>query len=187
MRFFVYHPRTRSIMSLQDTSPLILLPSPHLAYHAQHGLFEASLIDWAAELGGGRTFVDAGAHTGSWTAMLAGKFNHVHAFEPHPETFRALAGTVALSNLTNVTLHNKALGHHAAESVPLHSTTEDRGSATLLGTASQSVPVDIITLDSLHLNDVGLMKIDVEGYEENVLRGGLRVVIGGWLALGLKR
>ena len=54
--------------------------------------------------------LDIGAHTGTYTVSLAQYCNHVYAFEPQKMTYYALCGSIALSNLTNVTCLNVGLG-----------------------------------------------------------------------------
>lgn len=111
-----------------------------------------------------RTAVDCGAHVGYWTFNLAHEFAHVHAFEPvaaHRECF--IKNTDGLSN---VTLHAKALGKEPGS---IRIETEQGSSGNSFVGGAGDIPM--VTLDSLHLADVDFMKLDVEGFEENVLRG----------------
>lgn len=109
------------------------------------------------------TALDVGGHVGLWSYNLAHAFKTVHAFEPvaaHRECF--------VKNVTqpNVTLHAVALGH-----VPgFVSMWSEQGSS---GNTQVRGPGDIpmVTLDSFGFTDVSLIKVDVEGFEENVLRG----------------
>lgn len=59
----------------------------------------------------GRVFVDAGANLGAFTMGLAPHVDGwIHAFEPQPIICNMLAGTVALSQRTNIRVHNVCLG-----------------------------------------------------------------------------
>jgi FkbM family methyltransferase len=108
--------------------------------------------------------VDVGGHVGFHSFNMAHAFEHVHAFEPvalHRKCFAA--NTAALSNIT---LHAVALGAKPG-SVAMKTETGSSGNTTVGGAGD----IPMITLDSLGLQDVGYMKLDCEGFEENVLRG----------------
>jgi len=110
-------------------------------------------------------FVDVGAYIGSYTLRAAKYCEKVYSFEPNPYSFRLLEMNVRDNNFSNVELYNVALG-------------SDFGEARLkLSFGSSSISdegeykVRVIPLDSLRLKRVDLMKVDVEGYEVNVLKG----------------
>jgi len=110
-------------------------------------------------------FVDVGAYIGSYTLRAAKYCEKVYSFVPNPYSFRLLEMNVRDNNFSNVELYNLALG-------------SDFGEARLkisLTTSSISddgeYKVKVIPLDSLRLKRVDLMKVDVEGYEVNVLKG----------------
>ena len=111
-----------------------------------------------------RTAVDVGGHIGTHSFNLAHAFAQVHTFEPvalHRECF-----AINTQGLTNITLHACALGK-AAGSVSMNTELGSSGNTTVGGPGS----IPMVTLDSLDLQDVDYMKLDCEGYEENVLRG----------------
>jgi len=112
--------------------------------------------------------VDAGAHVGSWSRVMARDFSEVHAFEPTGENFACL-----VENTRDMPVHRHftALG-----------ASEGRCSMIRHGTNSgcwrvdDGVEVTVMTLDSLELSHVGLLKLDVEGYEGVVLHGAIRTL-----------
>jgi FkbM family methyltransferase len=111
-----------------------------------------------------RTAVDVGAHVGLWSFNLAKKFEHVHAFEPvaaHRECFAVNAPDA------NITLHPVALGAHEGE-VAVDTTPGSSGDSRV-STGKGNIPLK--TLDSFALEDVDLIKIDVEGMEESIVIG----------------
>lgn len=127
-------------------------------------------------LGGGGTFFDIGANIGSFTLTASEQRDaRVHAFEPHPATFRRLKENVEANGRTNVFLHNLALGD--SESTVL--LTDKAGSAInhIVSGASQepgTVVVQCRRIDTLceALAVVPeYVKLDVEGFEYDVLRG----------------
>ena len=144
------------------------------------GAPEAKLIQWAASLiAPKQTFVDIGAHVGSWTQHLAQSCARVHAFEPQKSTFDRLEEGTRLSEITNITCHNVALG--ANGEVDLHVVSVDGGGSTIrhrseLPSVMSVERVRAAQLDDYAFDDLGLIKIDVEGNEMEVLRGATRTL-----------
>lgn len=138
------------------------------------------------------TAVDVGAHVGLLSRKLAERFAAVLAFEPHPETFACLqANTKAFPR---VKARQVALGARSGVCLvdpAAKANTGDRRlltdpEAALLEAPGQEPPapddvirqsrVSLLTLDSLKLPALGLLKIDVQGYELAVLKGGLETL-----------
>lgn len=129
----------------------------------------------------GDTVVDIGANLGLVTFALAaqvGPAGRVHAFEPNPEMCGLIERGIARNRLRNVQLHRTALGAEAGEltlSVPSGhagsaSLVEDRQSAD---SCRIRVPVQTLTgaMEEREAEPVRLVKIDVEGFEPQVLEG----------------
>jgi len=117
-----------------------------------------------------RTAVDVGSHVGFHTFNMAHAFKQVHSFEPvalHRKCFEANT-----AGLTNITLHPVALGK-APGSVSMNTEVGSSGNTTVGGKGD----IPMITLDSLGLDDVDYMKLDCEGFEENVLRGAEHLLV----------
>lgn len=122
----------------------------------------------------GGSFFDIGANIGSY-ALIASEQEKakVYAFEPHPDTFRQLRNNVELNRRINVDLFNIALGQIEGQIF----LTNEPGSATNHiepheGERTVAVPcsrVDAVCAQhGLHPQYV---KIDVEGFEYDVLAG----------------
>lgn len=107
--------------------------------------------------------VDIGAHVGFWSMWLAEQFEHVHAFEPMQEHADCFERNVCMAN---VTLHRMALGDSGGH-VRMESGNENSGKTHIDGYGD----IPICKLDDFSLCDVGLIKIDTEGYESAVLHG----------------
>jgi FkbM family methyltransferase len=123
--------------------------------------------------------LDIGAHTGTYSVCLAEHFKHVYSFEPQKSTYYALCGSVALSNKKNVTCYQVGLGSSdQTGSQTLHIISEDGGGSTLFSHDQTrcTEEVEIRTLDSYPFDNVHFIKIDVEGNELNVLKGGIQTI-----------
>lgn len=115
-----------------------------------------------------RTAVDVGAHVGLWAYNLAHAFDHVHAFEPvaaHRECFEANV------TMPNVTLHACALG---SEQGMISIKSEHGSSGNSIVNGAGDIPM--LRLDEFNLENVDLIKVDVEGFEQNVLIGGEQTI-----------
>ena len=125
--------------------------------------------------------IDVGANIGVHTlffASLAGPRGTVHSFEAQRVVFQMLMGNLALNSIENVHGHGMALGAEPGTlALPPMDYNKPRnfggvalgGEAAPAGTAVETVA--IMTLDSLELARVDFIKLDVEGMEEDVLRG----------------
>lgn len=123
-----------------------------------------------------RTAIDGGAHIGTWSVHLAEQFRQVLAFEPAADTYKCLAANTR--NYTAVRTINAALGAAAGSCVVVDDLTRigNTGSRTVYeGDVTHGVArgfkVRLDTVDSYNLIDLDFLKLDVEGYELNALRG----------------
>ena len=126
-------------------------------------------------------FLDIGANKGIWAWHLARAARQVHAFEPHPKLFRILS----LWRRRNVTAHQVALSDKPGEAelrVPIRSRGfSNQGSSLSTLKVPDELPhatvrVEARTLDSYNFENVGLIKIDVEGHELAVLAGARETI-----------
>lgn len=146
-----------------------------------NGSYEPIQTAWAREcLSEGSRFVDVGANFG-WYTMLAstivGPKGRVFAFEPSPVATSVIADAIAENALTNVTLVRAAVGDtvgHEQIYMPVRDSVHSP-SVFQSGGDFKPLQVPLIELDSYApLTDgppIDLMKIDIEGYEPNAMRG----------------
>ncbi len=139
-----------------------------------HGIFEYSLIDWCQQyLNHNSLFIDIGANIGTYSVILSKYCKEVHAFECSPDTYQNLNNSIKLNHMTNIVTHQEGLGDEEKESI-FYLTSADGGTDSLIdvpGYTSGQITVQIKTLDSFKLTNIGFIKIDVENYELEVLKG----------------
>lgn len=129
-------------------------------------------------------FVDVGANVGSYALLASGAVGaRTIAIEPIPRTFSYLSDNINLNNLhSRVTGLNIGLG---AKDEVLHFTSGlDTVNHVIRGSSlcHDSIDVEVKTLDNILAGLVPIMiKIDVEGFEEDVLNGGHRVLSSNYL------
>jgi FkbM family methyltransferase len=120
-----------------------------------------------------RNALDIGAHVGFWSQRLADKFGQVISFEPVPDHYDCLAKNI--ESKTNVYVHNVAVGNEIG-TVYMNQTIENSGMSSIVDNET-GLKVPLVTIDSLGLNDIDFIKIDVEGFEPLVLRGAKKTIL----------
>lgn len=147
-----------------------------------------AILIWKKFLQPGMTVLDVGANIGAHTlalSRLVGENGKVLAFEPQRFIFYMLAGVAAINSLTNVWCYQKAVSNKEGS---IFVTDLDMEQNYNFGGFSLSEPlygqprslggehVSVITIDSLDLKECHFIKVDVEGMEENVLRGAQKTI-----------
>ncbi|MEO9132929.1 MAG: FkbM family methyltransferase [Sphingomonas sp.] len=123
--------------------------------------------------------IDIGANVGIVSVLLARQFPErvIHAIEPAVSTFAALQKNVRLNGFANVKTHRLAIAD-VAGSIAFNADPVVRATARI---AIESDPhiamVEAVTLDAFVAREgierIGLLKIDVEGFESLVFRGAM--------------
>ncbi|MCP4040990.1 MAG: FkbM family methyltransferase [Gammaproteobacteria bacterium] len=149
-----------------------------------YGEFSAGeTASFATILQAGSIVLDIGSHIGAHTLFFSqaiGPTGVVMAFEPQRIIYQILCANLALNGLTNVFGYNTALGSSTGSvTVPLLDYSREDNFAGLSldpGFAGPGEQTTVITIDSLNLPACHLMKIDVEGMEAEVIRGGVESI-----------
>jgi len=122
-----------------------------------------------------RVSIDVGANKGIYSYAMLRHSASVHAFEPNPKLFRMLASWAT----NKVTLHQVALSNESGSAnllVPIgrggrYSNQGASLSAIKVSGDHGVVRVETRRLDDVAISNVGFIKIDVEGFEQEVLEG----------------
>jgi len=142
------------------------------------GRYDADIGFFRAYLRQGDTCIDAGANLGLLTLTasdLVGDEGRVIAVEAHPRTYRYLLENLKLNHCTNVRACQTAL---AAAPGTLLFSEEAQDDTRHVVPSGPGLRLPAATLDSLMeaIEAVHLLKLDVEGYECEVLRGAGRTL-----------
>jgi FkbM family methyltransferase len=178
---------------------------PYQLVKARHGWFLASPLDiylgravltygesCEAEsqmldrlLRDGKDAIEVGSNIGTHTVTMARKLEgmgrRLLAVEPQPVIFQNMCANLALNALFNVLTENAACSDQAGWLT--FNTVDYRGQNNFGGVAMRedngggqrvrSVRLDDLVPDDF---DVGLIKIDVEGFEQKVLEGSMQTI-----------
>ena len=137
------------------------------------------------------TVLDCGANIGVHTIELSKALNghgRVISIEAQRQVYYALCGNIAINNCFNVEALHVAVGD-AAETISIPQPNyfipssfgsmeikQSEKSENIGQSLVQTELINQITLDSLSVNNVALLKIDVEGMEFEALAGAERLI-----------
>lgn len=141
--------------------------------------YEIELLEWIAyqKLPPG-AFLDVGAFLGTHTVYFARTLGRVvFSFEPNPIAFRELLENVRLNDI-DATVHARraAVGAGASRARVVPGSAGNAGSTRM--ELSEDGDIEVVSLDDAIAADtrVALLKIDVEGFETDVLRGARKLL-----------
>jgi len=133
----------------------------------------------------GDVVIDIGANIGDYTLIASkkvGSSGKVLAFEPLPETFSILKRNLQLNEVEHCLSFQKAVGEKPgmanlyksnASGTMGHLDSSLNGQNLIKKNETEVVTIDEV-LSSNHIENVSMMKIDVEGFEHEVLLGCLQ-------------
>jgi len=129
--------------------------------------------------------LEGGCHIGTHTLKLASLCNHLYAFEPLPASNKLLDYNIKTNNINNVTLFCLGLSDKIGETQYSWISEGNPGSAGLdnnpMGKPQNTgvnniIKVTLTTIDTLNLDKLDFIKLDVEGYESLVISGGINTI-----------
>jgi FkbM family methyltransferase len=134
-------------------------------------------------------FGDIGADIGTFTVTVGNKFRdyeylHIITFEPAESSFALLEENIQMNNLKNkVELHKVALFNENNKEIEFQFNPAAPGSSSVRFSGSdfnrmivRTKTIDALLMERVYDYDVIILKIDVEGVETEVLKGGEKVL-----------
>lgn len=188
--FILTKPKSSPINSNTDSDIIntnnknvYILPRNNISYYVDKGLFESNLIEWCKQFcSKDKRIIDVGAHSGTYSISLSSYCKEVEAFEPQKMTYYSLCGSVCLSGITNITCHNYGLGSkEQVGELILNIISNDGGGSTIIDVDDRNVlrkeTIKIKMLDEYEFDDVGFIKVDIEGNEKAFFEGAKQTLI----------
>ena len=130
----------------------------HKAAYIEH------VTDWSV-------CVQAGGCMGMHPRLFSEMFGRVYTFEPDPLNFFCLTYNCQKDNIIKF---QSALGHENKLISINRPNSQNTGVNTINEEAKGFIPM--VTIDSLALDACGLIQLDLEFYELNILRGALETI-----------
>jgi len=135
--------------------------------------------------------LEGGAHIGTHTIFFSKLVNHVYCFEPLKQSAQLLQENLQINNCDNVTVYNCGLSdkklfdsfgfipsHNIGGAgminnplgIPLHFGGTDLSE-------DERVPIELVSIDEMfNFDKLDFIKLDVEGYEQNVILGAYNTI-----------
>jgi FkbM family methyltransferase len=154
-------------------------------YFGTYFLEEDILACWEKQAETARTVFDIGANAGIFSLAALGANPHamVHAFEPTPEIATRLRTTVALNDLSNLTVNEAAVGDHdgGASLMRWRGVGNSNEGMNFIATdSSDGEAVRLVSLDRYcadrGIERIDLLKIDIQGNEPKAFAGAARLL-----------
>lgn len=148
--------------------------SLHMADAPDSYMWEEHLKPWFDIYAAGKVVVECGASAGWHTVYLSRLAKKVIAFEPQAPLAADLRYNLSLNEVTNVEVRPEALYRTSCrmrvrESIDYTQTGHTATSRSLAPDPAGTI--EAITVDSLELEELGLLKIDAQGCDLQILLG----------------
>lgn len=129
----------------------------------------------------GKEVIDIGANNGSFAvdfAHLVGDEGKVYAFEPQRLIYYQLCGNVFMNGLDNVYCYNLAIGDCTNDVFIQEPNYYENGDVNFGNVKISEVGTNVQQkeLDSFNFDNLVFIKVDVQGYELNVIKGAEKTI-----------
>lgn len=137
--------------------------------------YESNFLKYIAKQNLGGVYIDVGANIGNHSVFfgLFTSADRVISFEPHPDIFKILQKNIKSNRLQKkVSSHNAALGEKTGKCALQIAPSDEIGGAMVV----KGDEIDQWKLDRFVDEKITLIKVDVEGHEEFVIKGADKVL-----------
>lgn len=126
----------------------------------------------------GKDFIDVGGYVGDSALLFEREFcdKNIYSFEATKANFRLMQRTLELNNSKRIVPINKGLG---ANNSTMQICIAEGGSSIVAHNSDEMESVEIITLDEFVKERkiaVGFIKVDIEGFEMEFLKGAKETI-----------
>lgn len=155
----------------------------HIWCFGAYSLAELDLLSFAATVIRARKqqviYLDIGANVGQHALFMARRVSRVLAFEPNPQVARRMGRNRDANALRNLEIHPVALGLEDGEATLGSGLPANSGSRSLAWSIDPSQDTRVVVRHAgryledkaLGVERVDIIKLDVEGFEKNILTG----------------
>jgi FkbM family methyltransferase len=182
------------LVKVDGTQFLVFKGSDLISNHLKKELYENDIHQLALKMlldKPGGVVLDIGANLGTFCVPLARKVpkHKYHAFEPQRIVNYQLCANVIINGLDNIHTYELALSDRDDQInlvMPDYTNETNIGAFSIdkevreneyeCSTVSTTNRIDLIPLDSLCFDSIRLIKIDVEGHELEVIKGGIETI-----------
>lgn len=177
------YPRPSWRVALRNSLKLKLDISDLVDWHAYFNLSDPSISLFLSKIQATDIVLDVGSNIGYVALQCAQKANlgHVYGFEPSKKNFTKCTQNLQLNHLTNINVFQLALGQTPGKTFLKVESENNSGMARIDHQSSESNEEVIVkTIDQVveeaSIKTVNIIKLDVEGFELNVLKGAINTI-----------
>lgn len=120
--------------------------------------------------------MDIGAHVGTWAVDLVQKFDKVICFEPILEHRICLEKNLEKFSKDKYEIYSCALGNEEGVVQLSYADQGNSGTASIVGDDGGDYAAHIKTLDSFEFPQIDYLKVDIEGFELQFLKGAAETI-----------
>lgn len=137
---------------------------PHITFFLERNLKKNSV------------FIDVGSNYGWHSITSSNLCEIIYSFEPQKYVYNIQKENIKQNNITNINLFNYGIGNtnEMLNMSPINYNESVNVGDLSIGLGGEIV--EVRTLDSLTLNKVDIIKIDVQGFEKFVIEGGVDTI-----------
>jgi len=193
-RFFSYFVRKINPKLIQSKTPYGTIVQPLDSLEENYAIYHLNTYDEFYEIKNDDVVVDVGAHVGIFTLKAAHKAKQVISVEPFLPNYNLLVYNIKQNHLNNVLFVNVALADFCGKTRLYiyddslsHSIQREFVASSFLKNDFTNVKTFTLDklLETLRLDSVDFIKINVEGAELNVLRGASKTIEQNNLTLAI--
>lgn len=179
------YPRPSYRLAVRDGITFLLDVSDMMQWPVYFGVRERPREALYALASDGDVVLDVGTNIGDVLlhfARIVGPSGRVFGFEPDPASHARCVTNIGLNGFTNIVLSPIGLAHEDAELRLFTIDPHNKGCDRILpaGTPGESVIIRTMTLDHFArekgLRRIDVIKVDIEGFEMNFLRGAEKIL-----------
>ncbi|MEI0604463.1 FkbM family methyltransferase [Brachyspira alvinipulli] len=148
-------------------------------FYEKHGLSNIKNIDFIRD----KNIIDAGGYIGDSAIIFSDYTNkNIYSFEPFKNNYNSMLKTIELNNVENIVPINMALGNENKEIFIYYDGDNSSGLSIENKESevnSKKETINMITLDKFVEEKnikVGLIKTDLEGFEQKFLEGAVNTI-----------
>ena len=132
--------------------------------------------------------IDAGSNIGFWSKEMCEKFNHIYAFEPHPDNLECYKEN--LKEYKNYTLFNVAVSNVNNKEMDFYVSNKECGNASFYNFGVQTgttgnqiklqelktIKVNVKKIDDYNFDNIGFIKVDCQIHEKEIIEGSIETI-----------
>ena len=177
-----------TILIKKNTFKICAVQGDHIGDHILvSGIYEGeylkiiydTITDYGKSALKKKVILDIGANIGNHSLAFSTWVEQVYSFEPNPATYKILEANILLNRIENIHTYNIGLSSKSLSAILYESTQNNLGEASLIPKiGSSTFPIQLVNGDSylkemsgIESENIVLVKIDVEGHEEDVIIG----------------